>query len=56
MGEAIEILVYIILGIIVLYGAIPVMLYLWGSMLAKGILRSYFQLLNEYKNVEKEEK
>ena len=56
MWELFEIILYVIAAVVVIFGVIPIMLYMWGSMLMRGVMKSYFELLNKNKNVKKEEK
>jgi len=56
MNVFIEIVFYTISAIILVLWLIPLILYLWGSMFVKGIMTSYFQSLNKYKNGKEKEK
>ena len=56
MFQLFEIILYTITGFIIVFGVIPIMLYMWGSMFMRGVMKSYFELLNKNKNGKKEEK
>lgn len=55
MWELFEIILYVVTAMVVIFGVIPMMLYMWGSMFMRGVMKSYFEYLNKNKNGKKEE-
>lgn len=49
----IEIVIYTLTVLVIAFGVIPAMLFMWGSLLSRGVFTSYFELLNKYKNGKK---
>jgi hypothetical protein len=51
-----EILLYVALGLLLIFWIIPLAIFTWSSMFSRGILHGFLQTMKKDKNEEQEEK
>lgn len=53
--DAIQTILGIIIAGIILFVVVPLLLYIYSSMVTRGIFKSYFEQVNKQKNVKEKE-